>query len=109
MREQNVPQDLLTLHVVDTDDSLVIYMVGECDIETVPELMDELSKAVKSGKNVILDVHLLTYMDSTGISAIASANESLSEKNKELSIVGSHGIFSKIIKLTRLDHHYIKK
>jgi anti-sigma B factor antagonist len=103
LRDDIAQDDSLTLHVEDTDDAVTIYMVGECDIDTVPMLMEELTKALQSGRNVILDVHLLTYMDSTGISAIASAHESLADQRASLRVAGAHGIFSKVVKLTRLD------
>lgn len=104
MRLDDGPQNILTLDTVDQDNFLVVYMVGECDIQTVPQLMEELSRAVNDGKNVILDVHLLTYIDSTGISTIASAQESLKNQGRQLRIVGAHGIFSKVVKLVHLDH-----
>lgn len=103
MLHDNLPEDSLTLHVEEVDDTVTIYMVGECDIDTVPMLMEELTKAIQTGKSVILDVHLLNYMDSTGISTIASAHESLAEQNAELRIAGAHGIFAKVLQLTRLD------
>jgi len=103
MRLDDTPQNVLTLDTVEQDHWLVVYMIGECDMETVPQLMDELSKAIHEGKNVILDVHLLTYIDSTGISAVASAQRSLAEEGRVLRIVGSHGLFAKAIQLCRLD------
>lgn len=95
--------DLMTIHTVDAGSSAVMYLVGECDISTVPALTKELCKAIDEGKHVVLDVHLLMYIDSTGISAIISARESLTQSGRELRIVGAHGIFQKIAHMTRID------
>jgi len=103
MRLDDNPQNILTLDTIEQNDFLVVYMIGECDIETVPQLMEELSRAIHNGKNVILDVHLLTYIDSIGISAIVSTQENLREDGKQLRIVGAHGIFSRVVKLVHLD------
>lgn len=103
MRLDDNPQNILTLDTIEQNDFLVVYMIGECDIETVPQLMEELSRAIHNGKNVILDVHLLTYIDSIGISAIVSAQENLRGAGRQLRIVGAHGIFSRVVKLVHLD------
>ncbi len=97
--------NLMTVDSVESGDSVVMYLVGECDIGTVPVLTQELRKALDEKKHVVLDVHLLTYIDSTGISAIASAQESLAQSKRQLRVVGAHGIFDRIIRLTKLDGH----
>jgi len=95
--------NLMTVDAVDAGNSVVLYLVGECDIGTVPTLTQELRRAVENGKHVVLDVHLLTYIDSTGISAIAAAQENLAQSKKQLRIAGAHGIFGRIVRLTKLD------
>ena len=95
--------NLMTVDAVDIGDSVVMYLVGECDIGTVPVLTQELRRALENKKHVVLDVHLLTYIDSTGISAIAAAQESLAQSRRQLRVVGAHGIFDRIIRLTKLD------
>jgi anti-anti-sigma factor len=95
--------NLMTVDSVSTGDSVVMYLVGECDIGTVPALTQELRRALAECKHVVLDVHLLTYIDSTGISVIASAQESLAQSKRQLRIVGAHGILDRIIRLMKLD------
>jgi anti-sigma B factor antagonist len=95
--------NLMTVDSVSTGNSVVMYLVGECDIGTVPALTQELRRALAESKHVVLDVHLLTYIDSTGIAAIASAQESLAQSKRQLRIVGAHGILDRIIRLMKLD------
>lgn len=92
--------NLMTVDTVDMGNSAVMYLIGECDISTVPMLTVELRRAMDEEKHVILDVHLLTYIDSTGISAITSARERIVRSGCELRIVGAHGIFRRIAQLT---------
>jgi len=103
MKSEDDYSNLMTVDSVEADNSIVMYLVGECDIGTVPALTKELRRALMERKHVVLDVHLLTYIDSTGISAIAAAQESLAQSKRQLRIVGAHGIFDRIIRLTKLD------
>ncbi len=105
MRASNDYSNIMTVNAVEADHSVVLYLVGECDIGTVPLLTQELRRAIADLKHVVLEVHLLTYIDSTGVSAIASAQESLAQSRRQLRIVGSHGIFDRILRITKLDGH----
>jgi anti-anti-sigma factor len=95
--------NLMTVDIEEAGDCLVLYLVGECDIATVPLLTQELRRAISENRHVVLEVHLLTYIDSTGISAVASAQESLAQSKRQLRVVGSHGIFDRIMRITKLD------
>lgn len=103
MSVDNDYSNLMTVDAVETNNSVVMYLVGECDIGTVPTLTQELRHALEESKHVVLDVHLLTYIDSTGISTIAAAQESLAQSKRQLRVVGAHGIFDRILRLTKLD------
>jgi anti-anti-sigma factor len=93
----------MTVDSVEVGDALVVYLVGECDIGTASMLTQEMRHALAERKHVVLDVHLLTYIDSTGIGVIASAQESLVQNKRQLRVVGAHGIFDRIMRLTHLD------
>jgi anti-sigma B factor antagonist len=103
MLSSNDYANLMTVDAVDIGDSVVLYLMGECDIGTVPMLTQELRHALAENKHVVLEVHLLTYIDSTGISAIVSAQESLAQSKRQLRIVGAHGLFDRIMRVTKLD------
>lgn len=103
MRSSNDYANLMTVETVATGDCLVLYLVGECDIGTVPMLTVELRRALAENKHVVLEVHLLTYIDSTGVSAIASAQESLAQSKRQLRLVGAHGLLDRIMRITKLD------
>ena len=95
--------NMMTIDAVAAENCIVMYLIGECDMSTVPMLTKELHGAIQDRKHVILDVHLLTYRDSTGLSAIASANKSLAQSKRQMRVVGAHGIFSRVIRLCKLD------
>lgn len=103
MLSSNDYTNLMTVEAVEAGSSVVMYLVGECDMATVPLLTRELHRALSNGKHVVIDVHLLTYIDSTGVSAIAAAQESLAQSKRQLRIAGAHGVFDRVIRLTKLD------
>lgn len=96
---------LLSMEVDDLPDVRVIHLVGECDLSTASMLGTELNQAIADGRHVVLDVHLLTYIDSTGVLTIATAQETLAQNRRQLRIAGAHGILSRILRISRLDGH----
>ena len=91
---------------VETDDLpgvKIIHIVGECDSNTCPALSAELRNASIAGRDVILDAHLLTYIDGDGVGSIVSAHEALVQNKRQLRIVGAHGTFSRILRLMQGD------
>ncbi len=67
---------------------------GELDIATTPEVEQAFAAAIADGmREIVLDLRELTFMDSTGLRALAQANARAEECGVELSIVrGSHQI-----------------
>ena len=89
------------------NDVTIIELAGEIDIATVSLLAKALSDAVKKGKGpVVLDAHELTYIDSAGLQTLLSSHRKLAETGRSLTIVGCHGIFHKLMKITRFEEHF---
>jgi anti-anti-sigma factor len=51
----------------------IVFMAGEMDVTSGPRLRDALLEAQHGSGNVIVDTNRLTFMDSTGVNAIALA------------------------------------
>lgn len=89
------------------NDVTIIELAGEIDVATVSLLAKALNDAVSKGKGpVVLDAHELTYIDSAGLQTLLSTNRKLVETGRSLSIVGCHGIFHKLMKITRFDEQF---
>jgi len=80
-----------------------VYLCGELDASGVPAFLTDIHGIAASGKDVILDTHLLSYIDSTGLGAVFSIKQALEAKGKKMCLVGCHGLLTKILDLTRLD------
>jgi len=101
-------EEVFTTWTKDLDDSSVsvAYLCGELDASSVPTLLGHLHPLVSSDRSVIVDAHLLSYIDSTGLSALLSIKQALERSGRGLCIVGAHGLLTKILQLTRADHEF---
>ena len=75
------------LRVVRNGRSTRIAPCGELDIATTPELEQALADATAdAATEIVLDLRELTFMDSSGLRALAEANTRAGESGVELSI-----------------------
>jgi anti-anti-sigma factor len=75
------------LRVVRNGRSTRIAPCGELDIATTPELEQALADATAdAATEIVLDLRELTFMDSSGLRALAQANTRAGESGVELSI-----------------------
>jgi len=66
-----------------------IAVLGEIDIQTAPALEAALSEACTVRATIELDLHEVSFIDSTGIRAILAAKASCAEQDVELLMVPS--------------------
>ena len=83
------------------DGYTVVWAHGEIDMATAPDLTQELSEAVRAHPcRVIVDLTQVTFMDSTGFSALVRAR---AEGNGELRLVGASGMVCEVLRITGLE------
>ena len=101
-------EEIFTTWTKDLDDPSVsvAYLCGELDASSVPTLLDYLHPLVGGNRSIVVDAHLLSYIDSTGLSALLSIKQALERSGRGLCIVGAHGLLTKILQLTRADHEF---
>ncbi|MBW3609453.1 MAG: STAS domain-containing protein [Actinobacteria bacterium] len=75
------------LRVVRGDGRMQIAPCGELDIVTAPQLEEAVSEATAQQiSELVLDLRELTFMDSTGLRALAHANVKAEQAGTALSI-----------------------
>ena len=85
-------------------DNLYVFLEGEIDQSVAGELrikLDEYLESVKV-KNVILNMRLLTFMDSTGVGLIMGRYKKLQQKNIAMFINEPNKQIDKVIKVSGL-------
>lgn len=91
---------------LDEGNLAAVYMCGELDASTSPSFLSDMRDLAESGRDVIVDVHLLTYIDSTGVSALLSISKALKRAGRRMCLVGCHGILARILEVTRVDREF---
>jgi anti-anti-sigma factor len=76
---------------------------GELDIATTPELEQALADATAGGvAEIVLDLRELSFMDSTGLRALAQANTRAEEAGVGLSIIRGPRQIERVLEISGL-------
>lgn len=100
--------EIFTTWATDLDecDLSVACLVGELDASSAPGFILDMQELLNRRRNVIMDVHLLEYIDSTGVAAMLSTKIALESLGRRLLLVGCHGLLSKILHITRIESEF---
>jgi len=78
----------------------VLAAVGEIDISTAPALSAEIEAALASGAlELWIDLTRTTFMDSSGLHALLTANRRLYELNRRLAVISPAGCVRRLFDL----------
>ena len=93
----------LVVSVLCQDGFVVLAVAGELDAYTVPNLRKAFDEILAdgTGRNVVVDMSQVSFMDSTGIGALVSARRRLAE-GAQLRLVTTHPAVTKLFTLTGL-------
>lgn len=91
-----------TLQVRPEGDGVRVMPRGELDLATAPEMEAEILPALAQGRDVILDLSELTFMDSTGVRTIVTARQAATESGARLLVVRppSDSAVSRVIEIS---------
>jgi anti-sigma B factor antagonist len=80
--------------------------IGELDLETAPQLEEELAAARAAGAGrLVLDMRALTFMDSTGLRLVIRWDTAAREEGFEFAIVPGPEVVQRVFRLTGMDEH----
>jgi anti-sigma B factor antagonist len=82
----------------------VLKVRGEIDVASAPDFGSSLSDFIGSGPElVIVDMSEATFIDSTGLGVLISAEKQIRHAGKDLRLVVTHPQITKLLELTGLD------
>ncbi len=91
------------LRVVRDGRAVHIAPCGELDIATTPELEQALTDATAdAAETIVLDLRELSFMDSTGLRALAQANSRADERGVALSIIRGARQIERVLEISGL-------
>jgi anti-anti-sigma factor len=86
------------------DETAVVVLEGELDIATTPGAEEELRRVELNGARVIvLDLRGLTFMDSTGLRLLVSADARARDAGHRLVVVRGPEAVHRVLEITGLD------
>jgi anti-sigma B factor antagonist len=96
----------VTILEVDTEerDGLVrIALRGELDLSTVNQVEEELTRAETARPSlIVLDLGSLSFLDSTGLRLIVTADQRAREQGRRMAIVRGPGSVDRVFTITKL-------
>lgn len=93
----------LSIDIVEEKSQMIVYVSGEVDIYTAPDLKKKVLKlTAQKGNTVIIDLSDVNYMDSTGIGVFISALKSTKENDSRLKLVNLQSSVMRLFEITGL-------
>jgi anti-anti-sigma factor len=80
-----------------------LELEGELDVATVPQLAQALAREGVPGARVLVDLDALTFMDSSGLAALARAADAARREDWELALTRGGGQVRRALALSGLD------
>lgn len=92
----------LTITDREEDRVRVLVVAGEIDVESAPRLSDALARSVEEGTVTVLDFRNVSFIDSTGLTALVTALQARGGENDRLRLVGLQANPRRVFEITGL-------
>jgi anti-sigma B factor antagonist len=90
-----------TVEVSHDDRGVVLSVTGELDLASSPALEGALTRASAAhGERVVLDLRGVSFMDSTGLSVLVSAQRDATESGRQLAVITGSDQVLRLLTLT---------
>jgi anti-sigma B factor antagonist len=81
----------------------ILVLTGDIDLQTAPDLRDEVLAAAERSKTVILDLEQVQFMDSPGLGILVYADKVLKERGSHLVLRSPRGDVRLLFDTVHLD------
>jgi anti-sigma B factor antagonist len=95
------PQDF-SIRTASEGDAFVVAPTGEIDLATAPELAGSLEAAPPGVRHVVVDLTDVSFIDSSGINVLLTAERRLAEGGAGFRVVAPPGPVRRVFELTQL-------
>ena len=97
---------ILDVETEERDGLVRVALKGELDLSTVGKVQDELRRVEASSPPVVvLDLSRLTFLDSTGLRCLVTADERARDEGRRVVIVRGPEAVQWVFSITRLEEH----
>jgi anti-anti-sigma factor len=96
--------EILEVRTEERDGLVHVALLGELDLSTVAKVQEELRKVeAESPPTVVVDLSKLTFLDSTGLRCIVTADERARGEGRRVVIVRGPDPVQRVFAITRLE------
>ena len=96
--------EILDVRTEDRNGLVHVALVGELDLSTVAKVQEELRRIeAASPATVVVDLSKLTFLDSTGLRCIVTADERARDEGRRMVIVRGPDAVQRVFAITRLE------
>ena len=96
--------EILDVMSEDRDGLVHVALVGELDLSTVAKVQEELRRVEASAPaTLVVDLSKLTFLDSTGLRCIVTADERARAEGRRIVIVRGPDAVQRVFAITRLE------
>jgi anti-anti-sigma factor len=96
--------DILEVTTQDSGGQVTISLKGELDLSSVGKVQEELRRVEAEGPALlVLDLSNLTFLDSTGLRAVVTADERARENGRRFVVVRGPDAVQRVFAITRLE------
>jgi anti-sigma B factor antagonist len=96
--------EILEIKTEDRNGLVHVALVGELDLSTVAKVQEELRRVeADAPATVVVDLSKLTFLDSTGLRCIVTADERARDQGRRVVIVRGPDPVQRVFTITRLE------
>ena len=96
--------EILDVQSEDRNGLVHVALRGELDLSTVGKVQEELQRVeASSPRVVVLDLSKLTFLDSTGLRCLVTADERARDEGRRVVIVRGPEAVQRVFSITRLE------
>jgi anti-anti-sigma factor len=96
--------EILEVTTQDSGGQVTVSLKGELDLSSVGKVEEELKRVEADGPSLlVLDLSKLTFLDSTGLRAVVTADERARGDGRRLVVVRGPDAVQRVFSITRLE------
>ena len=96
--------EILEIETSDRDGLVHVALRGELDLSSVAKVQEELDRIEQSAPaTVVLDLSKLTFLDSTGLRCLVTADERARQSGRRVVLVRGPSSVQRVFTITRLE------
>jgi len=93
----------LELTVSQRDGSTIVHAAGELDVNTAPELREQLARLISEHTRlIVVDLGEVSFVDSTALSVLVSALKRLRQADSDLELASPNPSVRRVFEITGL-------